>query len=79
MRGAGFRNLALLGDILRHYVDLNLHIQTEGYSSGESVSCDVEYNDINDVNQVITVAGIVDDNGSACVCGVFCDVLISVQ
>ncbi|ECA8973236.1 hypothetical protein ETB55_23440, partial [Salmonella enterica subsp. enterica serovar Omuna] len=68
-----------LNDISRHYVDLNLHIQTEGYSPGESVSCDVEYNDIDDVNQVITVAGIVDNNGNACVCGVFRDVLMSVQ
>nr|MDK5877041.1 hypothetical protein [Citrobacter freundii] len=68
-----------LGDISRHYVDLNLHIQTENYNPGESICCIVEYNDIDNIKQIITVAGIVDNTGNVCICNVFGDVLISVQ
>ncbi|MGV4093718.1 hypothetical protein ACV8S3_19475, partial [Citrobacter freundii] len=68
-----------LGDISRHYVDLNLHIQTENYNPGESVCCAVEYNDIDNIKQIITVTGIVDNTGNVCIHNVFSDVLMSVQ
>ncbi|ECG1479067.1 type VI secretion system tip protein VgrG, partial [Salmonella enterica subsp. salamae] len=62
-----------LSDISRHYVDLNLHIKTEGYFSGESISCQITYSDFENNEKVLTVSGVVNSEGEAFIGGVFAD------
>ena len=55
-----------LHSISRHYVDMNLHIVTVNYSSGESVSAEIKYEDEVDLingQKTLKVTGIVDERG----------------
>ncbi|EDX3117333.1 hypothetical protein B6O77_004542 [Salmonella enterica subsp. enterica serovar Mississippi] len=60
-----------LSDISRHYVDLNLHIRTEGYVSGESVSCQIAYSDFDNNEKELTVSGEVNSEGNVFIENVF--------
>ncbi|EPT5087398.1 hypothetical protein ACVUCS_004442, partial [Salmonella enterica subsp. enterica] len=67
-----------LGDISRHYVDLNLHIRTENYNPGETVCCEVVYTDLNNIENVLNVSGVADDSGNVIIDNVFSNIDIGV-
>lgn len=46
-----------LDETSRHYKDLNLHIQTQGYEEGEEVEVELEFR-----GQSIVVCGVINDN-----------------
>lgn len=62
--------LTRLNAISRHYTDLNLHIVTQNYDTGETVEASIEYETENG-NQEFTVSGIVNDSGEAIIKNVF--------
>ncbi|HAP3283085.1 TPA: type VI secretion system tip protein VgrG, partial [Escherichia coli] len=56
-------NRTKVQDTSRHYVDLNLHVQTKGYSPGESVSVEIKYDDFDGMERSLAVSGTVDESG----------------
>lgn len=59
-------NFTRLDNNSRHYVDLNLHVKTENYEAGESVSVKVKYSDNDnlwDGQTELVLTGSVDESG----------------
>ncbi len=59
--------------VSRFYVDLNLHVQTQGYSCGESVTINI------DGAMTDRLIGIVDANGAAVIPFVFKDRTVNIE
>lgn len=59
-----------LEDVSRFYTDLNLHIITKGYKTGDGIHAVIEYNSDEGVQQFI-VLGVVDNDGIAIIKNVF--------
>lgn len=64
-------NKTELSGISRHYVDINLHVQTENYNQGESIDVILTYHDENNAKKTLTVSGVVGLNGLATIMDVF--------
>ena len=63
-----------LSSISRHYVDMNLHIQTENYNPGESVCAEIFYEDgdfLLGSKKKLSVSAVVDASGLAVIERVF--------
>lgn len=66
----GDEETRLTENVSRHYTDLNLHIVTKGYKTGDCVDAVVEY-DTETGQEQFTVIGIVANNGIATIKNVF--------
>ena len=54
-----------LNEESRHYVDINLHVKTQGYSVGETVSVTIKYDDddiLFNEEKILNLTGTVNDN-----------------
>ncbi|EOW9031209.1 DUF2345 domain-containing protein, partial [Cronobacter malonaticus] len=57
--------LTKIENISRYFVDLNLHVVTEGYLTGDTVKCKVVYMDDNNKNISLILSGPVNETGEA--------------
>ncbi|EQA5670167.1 DUF2345 domain-containing protein, partial [Cronobacter malonaticus] len=57
--------LTKIENISRYFVDLNLHVVTEGYLTGDTVKCEVVYMDDNNKNISLILSGPVNETGEA--------------
>lgn len=66
----GDKEIRLTENVSRHYTDLNLHIVTKGYKTGDYVDAVVEYDTETGLQQ-FTVIGVIASNGIATIKNVF--------
>ncbi|WP_336951660.1 type VI secretion system Vgr family protein [Acinetobacter sp. AS167] len=62
-----------ISDSSRHYVDMNLHIETINYTEGEEVSAKIKHDSVNGETQTFSVSGKVNQNGVAIIKNVLKD------
>ncbi|WP_105634598.1 type VI secretion system Vgr family protein [Cronobacter dublinensis] len=64
-------DMTRIGEISRHYADLNLHIFTENYSARESIDFELCYIDCHGDEQVVSITTEAGEDNEAIVMGLF--------